>query len=86
MALRANGLMLRVAAAVLATAAVAGGWLVQQSTAAQTTAYRAPRTPDGKPNLNGIWQALNTANWDLLDHSARSGAVVAMGALGAVPG
>ena len=88
MALRANSLMLRVAAAVLATAAVAGGpvWLVQQSTAAQTTAYRAPRTPDGKPNLNGLWQALNTANWDLLDHSARSGAVVAMGALGAVPG
>ena len=88
MALRANGLMLRVAAAVLAAAAVAGGpvWLVQQSTAAQTTAYRAPRTPDGKPNLNGIWQALNTANWDLLDHSARSGAVVAMGAVGAVPG
>ena len=31
--------------------------------AAQT--YRAPRTPDGKPDLNGIWQAMNTANWDL---------------------
>ena len=25
--------------------------------------YRAPRTP-GKPDLNGIWQALGTAHWD----------------------
>jgi hypothetical protein len=33
--------------------------------AAQTPVYRASRTPDGKPNLNGIWQALNTANWDI---------------------
>src|SRR5271170_3180202 len=30
--------------------------------AAQT--YRAPRTADGKPDLNGIWQALNEANYD----------------------
>jgi hypothetical protein len=32
---------------------------------AQTPAYRAPRTPDGKPDLNGIWQALNEANYDI---------------------
>ncbi len=25
-------------------------------------ADRPARTPDGKPNLNGIWQAVNTAN------------------------
>ena len=31
------------------------------------------RTPDGKPNLNGIWQALNTANWDIQDHLAQPG-------------
>jgi len=48
-------------------------------------AYKAPRTADGKANLNGIWQALNTANWDIQDHAARSGAVVALGAAGAVP-
>jgi len=68
--------------------------------AAQVPAYRAPRTPDGKPNLNGIWQALNTANWDLLEHAARPAlamvlgpagpipaqAVVPFGAVGAVPG
>ena len=33
--------------------------------AGQAPAYKAPRTADGKPNLNGIWQVLNTANWDL---------------------
>jgi hypothetical protein len=49
------------------------------------TPYRAPRTPDGKPNLSGIWEALNTANWDLQGHTARVGQVVALGAEGAVP-
>jgi len=44
------------------------------------------RLPDGKPDLNGIWQALNTANWDLQEHAARTGQVVAMGAIGAEPG
>jgi hypothetical protein len=47
--------------------------------------YQAPRTADGQPNLNGIWQALNTANWDIQEHAARSGPVVALGAAGAVP-
>jgi len=46
--------------------------------------YKAPRTADGKPNLNGIWQALNTANWDLQTHAARGGPV-ALGAVGAAP-
>ncbi len=49
-------------------------------------AYKAPRGPDSHPNLNGIWQALNTANWDLQDHAARTGLVVAAGTLTADPG
>src|SRR5215471_18548225 len=52
--------------------------------ASQTEVYRAPRTADGKPNLNGVWQALNTANWDLQTHAARPGPV-ALGAAGAAP-
>ncbi|MSO83299.1 MAG: hypothetical protein EXQ53_08400 [Acidobacteria bacterium] len=29
-----------------------------------------PRTPDGKPNLSGIWQAVNSAAWNILPHAA----------------
>jgi hypothetical protein len=31
-----------------------------------------PRTADGKPNLQGIWQATSTAAADLQDHAARN--------------
>ena len=32
-----------------------------------------PRTADGKPNLQGIWQVRNRAAYDLQDHAARFG-------------
>jgi hypothetical protein len=35
--------------------------------------YNGPRTPDKKPDLNGIWQALGTAHWNLEAHSAIEG-------------
>ena len=54
--------------------------------AAAAQGYEAPLTPDGNPNLNGIWQALGTAHWNVEGHSAESGPVVEMGALGAIPG
>jgi hypothetical protein len=31
--------------------------------------YVPPHTPEGQPDLQGIWQVRNTANWDLLDHT-----------------
>src|SRR5260370_42168140 len=68
------------------TAAVIGAfWLGTTSVSGQARAYRAPRTADGKPNLNGTWQAVNTANWDIQDHAARQGPVTALGASFSVP-
>lgn len=49
-------------------------------------AYEAALTPDGNPDLNGIWQALGTAHWNVEGHSAAAGPVVELGALGAIPG
>jgi hypothetical protein len=68
--------------------------------AAQAAEYKAPRGPGGEhPDLNGIWQAMNEANYDLELHMARSAmqerpgphgplpakAVLSMGAVGSVP-
>jgi len=87
----------------LATVLVAAVGLVLAfplTPAAQNPAYRVPRLPGGKPDFNGIWQVLNTANYDLEDHMARPAMalragpfgpvpatpVLALGAVGAVPG
>jgi hypothetical protein len=60
--------------------------LTATTAAGQAGAYKAPRTADGKPNLNGIWQAMNTANWDIEAHSAGPSMVRELGAIAAVPG
>jgi hypothetical protein len=64
-------------------------WLAAQQPPvrpAQTQPYRAPRLADGHPDLNGIWQAFVTANWDLQDHEAQPGPhPETMGAYGAGP-
>jgi hypothetical protein len=70
--------------AIAAAASIAFGlWVIPAASVGQT--YNPPRTADGKPDLNGVWQTLNTANWDLEEHAAQAGPVVALGAAGAVP-
>jgi hypothetical protein len=66
-----------VAVAVLGCAAI--------SVTGQTTTYRAPRTPDGKPDLNGIWQTINEANYDLEGHVAKPAMALRSGPYGPVP-
>ena len=82
-------------------AGLAGAWLAIATWPVATDAqgYRPPRLADGHPELNGIWQALNEANFDIQMHAARPAhalrdgpygpvpamPVVALGAVGAVP-
>ena len=73
----------RVSLAILASAVLAAA--VAACGPAQPQAYRAPRTLDGKPNLSGIWQANNAANWDIQTHVARQGPVFALGAAFSIP-
>jgi len=57
--------ILAVAAAFLAFAVPAAG---------QAPGYRAPRLKGTEqPDLNGLWQALNEANWDIQAHAAQPG-------------
>ena len=63
-----------------------GAWmLLPAPVSSQTVPNRAPRPAAGKPNLNGIWQAMNTANWDLQPHSAAAGMLWQAGAAGSEP-
>ncbi len=62
-----------------------GAALATAQSAPKARGYTGPRTADGKPDLNGIWQAMNTANWDIQAHSAAMGRVVALGAEDAEP-
>jgi len=53
---------------------------------AAPAAARIPRTADGKPDLNGVWQSMTSANWDIQDHAPAAGPVVNLGAAFFKPG
>ena len=88
------------ALAVVGLAVAAPVTAQAQAQAKSAAVYKAPRGPDGKhPDLNGVWQVMNSAGWDIEPHAARAAlqlrpgpfvpvpakAVVALGAVGAVP-
>jgi hypothetical protein len=60
-------------------AAVSGyvGIAVQAGASAQARAV--PRAANGKPDLSGVWQAMNTANWNILPHAATKDAPAGLG-------
>jgi hypothetical protein len=83
-----NGLALG-AVLLVATLPEAQAQQVQSQRQSQTesqseSATDFPRAWDGHPDLNGIWQVLGTAHWDIQDHSAAAGPS-SLGAIGAVP-
>jgi hypothetical protein len=90
----------RFSAPLLVAAGVVAGAVLFWAAGTAGQAARTPRTADDKPNLSGIWQVTNTANWDLLAHSMRpivgqkgvyedvqvlAAPVVALGEAGIVP-
>jgi len=61
------------------TCVIAAAVLVAAPMAAAAQVSASPRTVDGRPNLQGIWQVLNTAAWDIQDHPARLGVPAGQG-------
>ena len=47
--------------------------------AAQPPGAAFPRAADGHPDFSGIWQVLNTANFDIQDHAAQKGVPAGQG-------
>ena len=66
--------------------AIAVGLVACSQTTVEVQGNPFPRTSwDRKPDLNGIWQAMNTANFDLEDHDGGPSPVILTGAVGARP-
>ena len=69
---------------VAATAAVVSVfWLNLDDSVAQSGSAsldEIPRTPDGRPDMNGIWQTMNNAHWNLEAAPASHGPLVEAGA------
>ena len=67
------------------TAAVVSALLVASVLCVQAQS-QFPRTKDGKPDLSGIWQVLDTSlDWDIQGHAAQAGPLAQLGAEFAVP-
>jgi hypothetical protein len=59
--------------------------LLVATTAAAQVRDDLPRAANGRPDLSGVWQTLNTAHWNLEPHVSAYPVVLALGAQFAVP-
>jgi hypothetical protein len=68
-------------------AATAAAFVMTAGGAALAQNAPQPERIDGKPNMNGIWQTIGGANWNLEPHSAAPNPVAdrQVGATGAIP-
>ena len=74
------------AAVLLGLAAVEGCSPRPTPETAAPAVSAIPRAADGRPDLNGVWQALSSANWNLEAHAATAvPSLWRLGALGAGP-
>ena len=64
---------------VAIAAAVVSAVVTASVTRPAAQAAGLARTVEGRPDFNGIWQALNEAHWDLEAHAARPGMVTQPG-------
>ncbi len=67
------------AAALLLAGVLAACGAPQGGGGAESAMDGIPRTPDGHPDLNGVWQAFTTASWNILDHNAQKGVPAGQG-------
>ena len=71
-----SGARMMASAAVLAVCA----WMPTPAVAqAKPPGAAIPRAADGHPDFSGIWQVMNTANFDIQDHSAQKGVPAGQG-------
>ena len=56
-----------------AVGCLAAGAIVQAQATSAGQPYSVPRTHDGRPDLQGIWRAMNSAVWNIQDHNAELG-------------
>jgi len=59
--------------------------LVSLTTSAFAQNSDVPRTADGNPDFNGIWQAIGSAHYNIEPHAADFGPMFELGAIGAIP-
>src|SRR5436189_6399109 len=92
-----------IAATLAAVTAVFSPLIINSQTARPAPAVGSSTPPriGGKPDFSGIWQANNTANWDIQTHAARpmvaqpgftpgsvvlAAPVLGLGSIGWIPG
>lgn len=83
---QSNTLAMLASAIALAACTTTGGAPMAQQASASPA---APARIGDAPNINGVWQAMNSANWNLEPHSAAANPLERgdrlLGAIGAIP-
>jgi len=82
----ASDRVIRLIGAAVVVAVIAATTAISGAGQGAPPAYEPPRTPDGHPDLQGIWQVVNTAVWNLQDHAASLGVPAGVGVMkGEIP-